>query len=358
MASVILENIGHAYDDVTPEADWPLKPMSMEFHSGRTYALVGPSGCGKTTMLNIISGLVKPKQGRVLFDNRDVTGIQTEKRNVAQVFQFPAIYRSMNVFDNLAFPLVCRNWERERIKTRVNQVAEILGISDKLNRAATRLGIDEKQLVSLGRGLVRDDVSVLLMDEPLTVIDPQLKFLLRKRIKEANDELGSTIIYVTHDQYEAMTFAEELLVMSAGEVVQQGTPETLFERPVNNYVGYFIGSPAMNFIDATLSGGKVTVEGNSIDTGSKLAGVADGPVQIGIRPEYVQPTSTGSTGVSVTIDNVQDQGNTRVVTCRWGGQSIKMKVPREVAVPSSGSVSITLPKDKTLVYAGGDLVAS
>jgi glycerol transport system ATP-binding protein len=358
MASVILDNIGHAYDNVTPEADWPLKPMTMEFRSGRTYALVGPSGCGKTTMLNIISGLVKPKQGRILFDDRDVTGVQTEKRNVAQVFQFPAIYRSMNVFDNLAFPLVCRNWDKDRIRTRVNEVAEILGISDKLNRAATRLGVDEKQLVSLGRGLVRDDVSVLLMDEPLTVIDPQLKFLLRKRIKEANDELGSTIIYVTHDQYEAMTFAEELLVMSAGQVVQQGTPETLFERPVNNYVGYFIGSPAMNFIDGTLINGTVTVEGNSIGTGSSLTGAKDGPIQIGIRPEYVQPSAAGSAGVSVTIDSVQDQGNTRIVTCRWGAQSIKMKVPREVSIPSSGSISITLPKDKTLVYAGGDLVTA
>jgi glycerol transport system ATP-binding protein len=358
MASITLDNIGHAYDNVTPEGDWPLKPMTMEFKSGRTYALVGPSGCGKTTMLNIISGLVKPKQGRVLFDDRDVTSIQTEKRNVAQVFQFPAIYRSMNVFDNLAFPLVCRNWDKDKIKTRVHEVSEILGISDKLNRAATKLGVDEKQLVSLGRGLVRDDVSVLLMDEPLTVIDPQLKFLLRKRIKEANDELGSTIIYVTHDQYEAMTFAEELLVMSAGSVVQQGTPETLFERPVNNYVGYFIGSPAMNFINGVVSKGSLSVESDTVDTASPLTGVADGPVQLGIRPEYVQPASSTSKGVKVAIESIQDQGNTRVVTCRWGSQFIKMKVPREVSIPSSGSLTITLPKDKTLVYSGGDLVTA
>jgi glycerol transport system ATP-binding protein len=354
MASVLLDNIGHAYDNVTPESDWPLKPMTMEFKAGRTYALVGPSGCGKTTMLNIMSGLVKPKQGRVLFDGQDVTDLATEKRNVAQVFQFPAIYRSMNVFDNLAFPLVCRNWDKDKIRERVGEVAEILGISDKLGRAAIKLGIDEKQLVSLGRGLVRDDVSVLLMDEPLTVIDPQLKFLLRKRIKEANDELGSTIIYVTHDQYEAMTFAEELLVMSAGEVIQKGSPETLFERPVNNYVGYFIGSPAMNFLDASVSGGKVSVEGTAVATAG--SGSAEGSVQIGIRPEYVRLAPRGGKGVKVTIDSVLDQGNTRVVTCRWGSQSIKVKLPREVAVPSSGEVSIELPTDKTLVYAGGNLV--
>ncbi len=144
MTSVTLANVGHAYDDVTEDQDWPLKPLSISFEAGRTYALVGPSGCGKTTMLNIISGLVTPKQGQVSFDDTDVTKLPTAKRNVAQVFQFPAIYRSMNVFDNLAFPLVCRNWDSNRIKERVGEVAEILGISQKLNRAAWRLGVDEK----------------------------------------------------------------------------------------------------------------------------------------------------------------------------------------------------------------------
>jgi len=355
MASVTLDNIGHAYDDETPAEDWPLKPLSLTFQAGRTYALVGPSGCGKTTMLNIISGLVEPKQGRVVFDDADVTALPTAKRNVAQVFQFPAIYRSMNVFDNLAFPLVCRNWEPERIKSRVNEVAEILGIDNKLNRAAWRLGVDEKQLVSLGRGLVRDDVAVLLMDEPLTVIDPQLKFMLRKRIKQANDVLGSTIIYVTHDQYEAMTFAEELLVMSAGEVIQQGTPEELFEQPVNRYVGYFIGSPAMNFLRATARGGSVTVEGSPLKVAS--SNVPDGDVELGIRPEYVVPTTAGTANsVSVEVTGVLDQGNTRVINCQLGSQNIKMKVPREVSVPDSGTINIALPKDKSLVYHDGNLI--
>lgn len=357
MASVTLDNIGHAYDDSTPEDQWPLKPLSLTFEAGRTYALVGPSGCGKTTMLNIISGLVEPKQGRVLFDDQDVTSQPTAKRNVAQVFQFPAIYRSMNVFDNLAFPLVCRNWEPEKIKTRVEEVADILGISNKLNRAAWRLGVDEKQLVSLGRGLVRDDVAVLLMDEPLTVIDPQLKFMLRKRIKQANDVLGSTIIYVTHDQYEAMTFAEELLVMSAGEVVQQGTPEELFEQPVNRYVGYFIGSPAMNFLRATSTGGSLTVEGAKLDVAS--TNVPDGEVELGIRPEYVVPASAGaSNSVSVVVTGVMDQGNTRVVNCQLGSQNIKMKVPREVSVPESGTINIALPREKSFVYHEGNLIGA
>lgn len=358
MASVTLDGVGHAYDNSTPQEQWPLKPLTVTFEPGRTYALVGPSGCGKTTMLNIISGLVTPKQGSVLFDGQDVTKLKTEKRNVAQVFQFPAIYRSMNVFDNLAFPLVCRNWEKDKIKSRVESVAEILGISNKLNRAAWRLGVDEKQLVSLGRGLVRDDVAVLLMDEPLTVIDPQLKFLLRKRIKEANDELGSTIIYVTHDQYEAMTFAEELLVMSDGEVVQQGTPEQLFEAPINDYVGYFIGSPAMNFLSVDSDAGGVNLAGQSL----KVANHADvtGSLKLGIRPEYVSVASSrrGANVIGAQVVAIQDQGNTRVVTCQVGEQSLRMKLPREVEVPREGDVALSLPVEKSLLYANGNLVGA
>ena len=354
MATVTLESIGHAYDSVTPADDWPLKPLDMTFEAGKTYALVGPSGCGKTTMLNIISGLVHPKQGKVLFDGEDVTTLSTKKRNVAQVFQFPAIYRSMDVFDNLAFPLVCRNWDKERIKKRVGEVADILGIGHRLNRAAWRLGIDEKQLVSLGRGLVRDDVAVLLMDEPLTVIDPQLKFTLRKRIKEANDVLGSTIIYVTHDQYEAMTFAQELLVMKDGGVVQRGSPEQLFEQPVNSYVGYFIGSPAMNFLDAEAKSGKVSLEGAPLKVAS--GNIPDGPVQIGIRPEYIEPGDHAENKLAATVIAIQDQGNTRVLSCAVGSQVVKMKVARNLAVPSSGPITLSVPSQKTLVYESGNLV--
>jgi glycerol transport system ATP-binding protein len=260
----------------------------------------------------------------------------------------------MTVFDNLAFPLVSRGWDSDRIKSRVGEVSEILGISSKLQRSAWRLGVDEKQLVSLGRGLVRDDVAVLLMDEPLTVIDPQLKFMLRKRIKEANDILGSTIIYVTHDQYEAMTFAEELLVMKAGAVVQQGTPEQLFEQPSNSYVGYFIGSPAMNFLQANVKDGQVILDGKPIEvTAGKLK---DGKVEIGIRPEYISLGDAEGTKLPVQVSSIQDQGNSRVVSCRVGTQSLKMKLPREVEVPSSGSITVTLPKNKSLIYVGGNLV--
>ena len=356
MTTIRLENIGHAYDGSTPVEEWALKPMDLEFKSGATYAMVGPSGCGKTTMLNIISGLVTPHQGRVKFNDKDVTDLKTEKRNVAQVFQFPAIYRSMNVFDNIAFPLICRGVKGPLVKQRVHAVAELLGISDKLNRAAYRLGMDEKQLVSLGRGLVRDDVSVLLMDEPLTVIDPHLKLVLRKRIKQANDEFGSTIIYVTHDQYEAMAFADELLVMKDGMLSQAGTPEALFEKPADTYVGYFIGSPPMNFFDGELVNGSVVIEGTRFDTGSNVSGLADGPVKLGVRPEYVEIAESANSGVAVTIDRVEDHGNIRVVFGHFGHQKISVKLPRRIDIAREGTLRVQWPANKGLVYVDGKLV--
>jgi ABC-type sugar transport systems, ATPase components len=186
-----------------------------------------------------------------------------------------------------------------------------------------------------------------------------LKFLLRKRIKEANDELGSTIIYVTHDQYEAMTFAEELLVMSQGEVVQQGTPEQLFETPVNDYVGYFIGSPAMNFVAVEAQSSSVSLAGQKLAVANFQA-QASGKLQLGIRPEYVSVSSSsrGKNVLGAEIVGVQDQGNTRVVTCRVGDQTLRMKLPREIQVPESGALALHLPVEKSLLYLDGNLVGA
>ena len=191
-----------------------MKPLSMTWADGQTYALLGPSGCGKSTMLNIISGLLRPSEGRVLFDGQDVTARDTGQRNIAQVFQVPVIYRSMSVADNLAFPLVCRKVPQAVIVKRVERIAERLGLAPMLKRPANALTADQKQLVSLGRGLVREDFSAILLDEPLTVIDPQMKFELRKILKQINEEFRLTMVLVTHDQNEAMTFAKTVIVGS------------------------------------------------------------------------------------------------------------------------------------------------
>ena len=224
MAEIELKNIAHSYNPQAADMAYALDPFDMTWVDGGRYAILGPSGCGKTTMLNIMSGIVQPSEGKLLFDFVDVTALSTSERNIAQVFQFPVIYGTMTVEQNLAFPLVCRNYEKSVIDAKVREVAEALSLQGLLKKSASRLTADQKQLISLGRGLVRDDVAAVLMDEPLTVIDPDLKFRLRRQLKEINQKYRSTLIYVTHDQNEAMTFAENIIVMDAGKIVQVGSP--------------------------------------------------------------------------------------------------------------------------------------
>src|SRR3954468_17102614 len=263
MARIDLD-LAHAYrPNPQKDEDYALLPLKMSFADGGAYALLGPSGCGKTTLLNIVSGLVMPSQGTVKFDGVDVTGKTPQQRNIAQVFQFPVIYDTMTVAENLAFPLRNRGVAPERIRQRVGAIAEMLEMSGQLNMRAAGLAADAKQKISLGRGLVREDVSAVLFDEPLTVIDPHLKWQLRRKLKQIHQELKLTLIYVTHDQVEALTFADRVMVMTRGRVVQAGTASELFERPQHAFVGHFIGSPGMNFLPAR-----------------------DG-LTLGVRPEYV-----------------------------------------------------------------------
>src|SRR3954468_23939200 len=253
MARIDLD-LAHAYSaNPTQDSDYALLPLQMSFRNGGAYALLGPSGCGKTTMLNLISGLLAPSQGTVKFDGRDVTQESPQQRNIAQVFQFPVIYDTMTVAENLAFPLRNRKVPADRIKHRVGQVAEMLELSGQLNQRAANLAADAKQKISLGRGLVREDVSAVLFDEPLTVIDPHLKWQLRRKLKQIHHELKLTLIYVTHDQVEALTFADEVVVMTRGRAVQMGSASELFEHPQHTFVGHFIGSPGMNLLAARWS---------------------------------------------------------------------------------------------------------
>jgi len=352
MASIHLDQIGHSYGT----AVYALEKTDLHFEDGKTYALLGPSGCGKTTMLNIISGLLTPSDGRVVLGGRDVTQTRTAERNIAQVFQFPVVYQSKTVYENLAFPLHCRGWDRARIAPRVAEIADLLGLTSRLGQSARRLTADEKQLISLGRGLVRNDVAALLMDEPLTVIDPHMKFDLRRRIKQANDQTRHTVIYVTHDQNEAMTFADEILVMSAGRVVQRGTPQTLFEAPRDLYVGNFIGSPGMNFFPAERGEDGLRFGGVSLVGRERCEGIGtDADIMLGVRPEHLSIAEPGAEGIPATVVSVQDQGALRVIEVAAGPSRLKVKVRRDVPVPS-GQARINAPSDRIRLYVGGVLV--
>jgi glycerol transport system ATP-binding protein len=333
MARITLDNLAHSYLPAPkgPE-DWALKEMNHVWGDGEAYALLGASGCGKSTLLNIISGLVHPSQGRILFDDQDMTDRTTAARNIAQVFQFPVVYDTMTVHDNLAFPLRNRGASAQYVADRVQAIARMIDMEDTLHRKARGLTADAKQKISLGRGMVREDVNALLFDEPLTVIDPHMKWELRTQLKALHHEFGHTMIYVTHDQTEALTFADKVVVMHDGRVVQVGTPEELFERPAHTFVGYFIGSPGMNLLDAQVEGDRAIVSGIEIALGADY-GRPGGRVQIGVRPEFVR-VSTDGTGLPVRLTRVEDVGRHKVVRCDHDGVQINAIAAEGAEVPA------------------------
>ena len=351
MARITLDGIAHAYaGQPRGEKDYALKPLRHVWEQGQAYALLGPSGCGKTTLLNIISGLVIPSQGRLLFDDTNVTRLPTELRNIAQVFQFPVIYDTMTVAENLAFPLKNRRFPKPFIDSRVAEIAEMLGLTADLNRRARGLTADAKQKISLGRGLVRADVSAVLFDEPLTVIDPALKWELRSKLKAVHRALNLLMIYVTHDQIEALTFADKVVVMNDGKAVQIGTPAELFERPEHTFVGYFIGSPGMNLLPAKVSGSRALVDASEIQLGASYPPLPAGRrIQIGVRPDYAMLTSAAA-GLPVRVRRIADLGRKRLAYVSLGDHQIVASVPPDMA--SIGSEArVTFDPRHTLVYA-------
>ncbi|MEU8317414.1 ABC transporter ATP-binding protein [Nonomuraea sp. NPDC048881] len=290
MADIRLEGVGHSYDG---GRTWALRPTTWTWRGGRAYALLGPSGCGKTTLLNIVSGLLTPTAGRIWFDDREVTGVPTAGRDIAQVFQFPVLYEEMSVYDNLAFPLRNRKVPAEEVRRRVLRVSAMLGLDDVLRRRARRLDPGRKQIVSLGRGLVREQVAAVLLDEPLTVVDPALKWTLRSKLKEIHRDTGHTLVYVTHDQTEALTFADEVVVLNDGEIVQAGEPAELFLSPAHEFVGHFIGSPGMNVLPAEIDGDVVRIGDSKVGAvvGAVAGALPPGPVRIGVRRSGRAPRS-------------------------------------------------------------------
>jgi glycerol transport system ATP-binding protein len=355
MAKVSIENVRHSYFPApTADEHFALKRVDLNWADGGAYALLGPSGCGKTTLLNLISGILHPSEGRILFNDQDVTRLSPEQRNIAQVFQFPVIYDTMTVFDNLAFPLRNRGMSEADLKPRVENIAAMLELTSTLHKRASGLTADGKQKISLGRGLVREDVNVIMFDEPLTVIDPHLKWQLRSKLKELQQRIRRTMIYVTHDQTEALTFADQVVVMNHGVVVQTGTPIELFERPQHTFVGHFIGSPGMNFLPCQVQGGMAKIGDTSIAVANAPKS-AVGKLEIGVRPEFVQ---FAKAGVAAQVVKVADIGRVRVVETRLeGGQSVKLVVPEGQDIPT-GVTRLAFDPRHSFVYADGWLAGA
>ena len=349
MSKITLNDLSHSYlDKQNSDVDWALRNINIDWQDGGAYALLGPSGCGKTTLLNIISGLLTPTKGKVFFDGKDITSQTPVERNIAQIFQFPVIYDTMTVYENLAFPLKNRGMTDGEINSRVKEIAKMLELTKTLNNRASGLTADGKQKISLGRGLARSNVNVIMFDEPLTVIDPHLKWVLRSKLKELHQKINRTMIYVTHDQTEALTFADQVVVMHEGQVVQTGTPVELFEKPKHTFVGHFIGSPGMNIIPCKLDNGNAAIDGVKVSVSSQIKKSNFSKTEIGIRPEFV---SFSEEGIPVKVLKVSNTGRHKIIDTECKSGKIKVLSHTSKDVPSG---SAFLSFDKKYTYAYGD----
>ncbi|MFZ3205782.1 MAG: ABC transporter ATP-binding protein [Pseudomonas sp.] len=361
MAEIRLHNLAHSYSRApSGNEDYAIREMNHVWAQGGAYALLGPSGCGKSTLLNIISGLLSPSHGEVQFDGKVVNHLHPEQRNIAQVFQFPVVYDTMTVFDNLAFPLRNQGMAEARILAKVNEIAEVLELHPLLRKRASNLTADEKQKVSMGRGLVRDDVSAILFDEPLTVIDPHLKWKLRRKLKQIHEQFNITMVYVTHDQLEASTFADKIAVMYGGQIVQFGTPRELFERPSHTFVGYFIGSPGMNLIEVSRCEGGVrfadTVLPLSPALNQRLDELQWTSLKVGIRPEFVHVwEGFNEDALCGEVVHLEDLGTYKILTLRLDGQLLKVRLQEDQPVPQQ-QVYLSFPAQWLMLYADEYLV--
>lgn len=355
MAKITFSNLAHSYMQ-NPQnlEDYALQAMNHEWEDGAAYALLGPSGCGKSTLLNIISGILVPSEGQILFDEKDVTHADIIERNIAQVFQFPVVYDTMSVRENLEFPLKNRKVDKEYIQQRVETIAKAIKVEDILNKKAKGLSADAKQKISLGRGMVREDVNAILFDEPLTVIDPHMKWELRTQLKALHKELGHTMIFVTHDQTEALTFADKVVVMNYGRVLQIGTPEELFEKPAHTFVGYFIGSPGMNVFKVKVQNNLAILDDKEISLKQQYSNLDEDNLELGIRPEFIKLTSNPN-DIKIYINRIEDVAHHKIVRATFNNQSLSIIVGEDVKI-TEDMIYMNFDLDKINIYENGWLV--
>lgn len=299
MAHITLDNIAFRYPGAAQDA---LSGLHLEIENGEAHALLGASGAGKTTMLNLLSGLLAPSSGKLLFDGQDVSGLAGRARQVAQVFQFPVLYESLSVAENLAFPLKTRGVTAAKISARVDYICDELEISGLRERKSHTLSLFEKQLVAVGKALVREDVSLVLLDEPLTSVEPKIKWRLRQTLRKVQTDLGVTMIYVTHDQTEALTFADRVSILTSAGILQTGTPAEIYQSPEHEFVGHFVGSPGMNFVPTSAL--IDSLPNGPANRGQSALEVSEWE-RLGFRPEWAVLDDNGTLPGIVTRTRIQ-----------------------------------------------------
>ena len=297
MSNLTLRNLVKTYGQTEV-----LHSIGLEIEAGEFVVLVGPSGCGKSTTLRLIAGLEEITSGTIEIGGRLVNNLEPKDRNIAMVFQNYAIYPHMTVRKNIGFGLRSSKMSRVEKDKRINEISDILGMTDLLSRKPNQLSGGQRQRVAIGRAMVRDP-DVFLFDEPLSNLDAQLRTQMRLEIKKLHQRVGATIVFVTHDQVEAMTMADRIVIMKDGHIQQIGTPSEVYHTPANTFVAGFIGSPAMNMLPAEASGGVIKINGGTVVPLQRPA-VTNGKLMLGIRPEDLEPID-GPALISGTV-NVQE----------------------------------------------------
>ena len=355
MAEVSIRKLNKKFD-----ATHVVKDVDLEIHDKEFMVFVGPSGCGKTTTLRMVAGLEAITSGEIRIDDTVVNDVPPMDRDIAMVFQNYALYPHMSVAGNMAFGLKMRKFERADIDKRINRAAEILGIGDLLHRKPRQLSGGQRQRVALGRAIVRDP-KVFLFDEPLSNLDAKLRVQMRVELKKLHERLGTTAIYVTHDQVEAMTLGDRVVVMKDGLVQQVGEPLELYNSPANRFVAGFIGSPAMNFADVTLAenGGRPTAEAEGLKIGLPDAMVARARTRtgrnatLGIRPEDLHiagPADAPEHCFDATVEVVEQLGSEILLDMRVGKALMVASIEPTVRVRSHDKLRLALKPERLHLF--------
>ena len=332
MAQIQLRNISKRWGSFVGVDDFDLTIADKEF-----LVLLGPSGCGKTTTMRMIAGLEDPTEGEIRIGDRVVNNLDPKDRDVAMVFQSYGLYPNLNVYENIRFPLKVRKVDAATHDARVRKAAEMVELTDFLHRKPAELSGGQRQRVALARAIVREP-NVFLMDEPLSNLDAKLRVSTRAQIKNLSHELKVTTVYVTHDQIEAMTLADRVVVMQRGVVQQVGTPTEIYDNPANTFVAGFIGSPAMNLMQGEISGG--TFRGKNVEISG--LGAEDGPVTLGFRAEDASVADCPAE-IAAPIYTLELLGDATMLTVRAGGELVSVKAPKDFRAEIGDPVSFSVP---------------
>lgn len=345
MAKIILRGLSKTFARTVA-----LHSFDLDIAEGSFLCVVGPSGCGKSTLLNLIAGLEQPSQGDILFDGKPVLGLSPKERDVAFVFQSYALYPHKSVFENIAFPLRVAGTAHTEIDQRVNEVARLLEIESLLERKPKEISGGQRQRVALGRAIVRRP-KVFLLDEPLSNLDAQLRVQTRAELKKLHEKLNTTFIYVTHDQVEAMSLADQIAVLKDGILQQTGTPEEIYKSPANTFVGSFIGSPGMNFLTGTVSEDGSLIEIGGIRYPMQQKIYKKGHITVGIRPEDIILSDSGKpTSQTGRVYVVEPLGSDMLVYIEFMDSKLIVKVESNPRFKPGDPVSFELNLDRASFF--------